>query len=173
MKLELDRRERVALVCAFLALWMVFAMLVFIPMVPQKKYRGSQDRLAETRRELQMKEMLKADEEDRLRRQEKVMERLNARPQNFELLSFLNTKLKDANLSGRFALENYRTRQSSPKQPMAQLKLQGVALDELVDFLHAIYSGNSLVVMYKLERLRPATNNKGLDCELILATVKV
>lgn len=175
MKLELDRRERVAMICAFLGVWMCVLLIIFIPMKPQRNYRDSQGRLDAKKRELQMTAMMKAQEEERLQSQEKIMELLNKRPATFDLLSFVNEQLKDPGINlatGHYNLENYRPRQSSPKQPMVQLKLQNVSLKQLVDFLHKIYAGNNLVVMYKLERLHPESNNKGLGCELILATVK-
>ncbi len=172
MKLELDRRERVAMVCAFLALWMCFALVLFIPMKPQAKYRDSRMRLDEKKRELQMTTMMKAEEEERLRSQEKVMELLNKRAKDFDLLSFVNDRLKESNLTGQFVLENYRARQLSPKQPMVQLELKNISLAQLVDFLHKVYAGNNLVVMYKLERMHPASSSKGLDCEIIFATVR-
>lgn len=173
MRINLDRRGQTALVSTFITLWICGALLVFIPMMPQKKFRQSEDKIADLKQQLKMTLMMKTEEEDRARRQEKLIEQLNARPPTFDLISFLNTQLRNANLAGRFTLENYRTRQSSPKQPMAQLKLNGVSLDELVSVLHKLYASNNLVVMYKLERLHPANNKKGLDCEFILATVKV
>ncbi len=173
MRINLDRRGQAALVCAFITLWICGALLIFIPMIPQKKFRQSEDRIADLKQQITMTLLMKSEEEERLRRQEKLREQLNARPPTFDLISYLNTQLRGANLAGRFTLENYRTRQSSPKLPMAQLKLTGVSLKELVDVLHTLYASNNLIVMYKLERLHPANNNKGLDCELILATVKV
>ena len=55
---------------------------------------------------------------------------------------------------------------------MKQLKLNGVTLKELVDLLHKIYASNDLVVMYRLEYLRAAGEDKGLDCSVVFLTPK-
>ena len=54
---------------------------------------------------------------------------------------------------------------------MVQLRLQGVAFEQLVDFLHQIYSGDRLIALYKLDFLRPSPTEKGLDCDITLVTL--
>lgn len=172
MKLNLDPRERTGLAIGALALTLVIALLAYIPAGPYKHYETSRYERDRLKHDLVMMQTMKADEEDRLQRQERIMERLASRPSNFDIFSYVNNKLRESNLTGRAQLENYRTRRATAKQPMVQLRLQGVTLKELVDFLHKVYSGDDLVVMYKLDRLQPAHNNRGIDCELTLVTVK-
>jgi len=172
MKLNLDPRERTGLALGALALTLVIALLAYIPAGPYRRFEESRRDLEQSKRDLAMMQLMKEDEEDRLRRQERIMERLATRPSNFDIFSYINNKLREAGLTGRAQLENYRTRRATARQPMVQLRLQGVTLKELIDFLHKVYSGDDLVVMYKLDRLQPAHNNRGLDCELTLVTVK-
>ncbi len=46
-------------------------------------------------------------------------------------------------------------------------------MEELVDFFHELYASGNLVAVYKLDRLRPDTGKKGLECDVTLATLDV
>jgi hypothetical protein len=50
---------------------------------------------------------------------------------------------------------------------MLQLKLNGISLQELIDFLHKIYTSKNLVVVYRVESLKPTPDNKGLDYNVV------
>jgi len=173
MKTSLDAREKLGLVFSGLTLALVLGMLVYVPNGPRKDFLQSQTDLKQARHQLVMTQKMKAEEEARLRSQEALMAKLEARPPTFDFFSFVNRILRQTNLTGRAKLDNYRARTVSPKQPMVQLKLQGVSLKELVDFLHQIYSSGNLVALYKMDRLYPALNNQGLDCDLTLVTLKL
>lgn len=82
--------------------------------------------------------------------------------------SFLNTALAETELRDRANLERVkaRTRDKEMAQyaTMVELRLPGVTLEQLVKLLHRIYNSNNLVVLYKLDYLRPTSDNKGLEC---------
>lgn len=173
LNLKLDPRERLGLIAAGSAVLLVIALLLYIPLGPRKQYLQSERILTDARQQLALTQRLKADEEARLRSQERLMELLDARQKDFDFYSYVTGVLSKTKLTERSQVDNYRTRRSSPKQPMVSVKLQGVSLEELVNFLHEIYSSGNLVVVHKMDRLQPAGNLKGLDCDLTLATVKV
>ena len=173
MNLKLDRGEKLALVFAALTALLALGLLFYIPTGPKAKHEASIQDLAQLREELRLTRLLTIDEEQRLRDQEKIVERLEARPPTFDFFAFINRILQVAELQGRATLDNYQTRDISPKQPMVQLELSGVNLEELVEFFHQIYSKKNLVAVYQVNRLRPAPNGRGLNCEFILVTVNV
>jgi hypothetical protein len=43
-------------------------------------------------------------------------------------------------------------------------------MEELVDFLYDVYTGDKLVVLYRLDHLEPAHDGRGLDCQVWLMT---
>jgi hypothetical protein len=171
MTIQLDKREKLGLFFGGLALLLVLFMLLYIPTGPSKNYAESLRLLEDAREELLFAQIEKIAEEERLRSQEELRALLEKRPANFDFFSFVNNALRKANLTDRAQLENYRTRQSIAQQPMLNLRLQGVSLEELVDFFHQIYSSGNLVAVYKVDRLRPMANNKGLDCDITLVTL--
>jgi len=117
--------------------------------------------------------LTKMEEEMRLESQQVLMDRVKGRPQNFELLTFIDRLLVDNNLKDRAQLAYFRGARASNEQPMVDLRLSNVGLQELIDFLHAMYNSNNLIAMYKLDSLRPANNRQGLDCTITLATLKL
>ena len=105
------------------------------------------------------------------------MELLKTRPPGFDLWSFVNTVLTSTNLKERANLENSNkprtTRgEASEDVTMVRLRLEGVTLTELTDLLYAVYSSNNLVVVNKVDYLRPASSGKGVECSLTLLSPK-
>lgn len=171
MKLNLDTREKIALGLGLLASLLVVVLAVYVPLGPRKGYIESQQQLDSLKEDLELQLMFKQEESERLEKQKALMERLEERPAAFSLFTHVDNLLTRTGLRGRAQLEQYRPRNASPKQPMVQLRLQNVATKELVDFLHQIYEGNNLVAVYKMDYLRPASNEQGLDCDITFVTL--
>jgi hypothetical protein len=171
--LKLDRREQFGLACSAIALLLVLFLLVYIPAGPRKKYAQSKADLEQLTTQLQLTQALKGEEEQRLLNQEELRKRLEARPQDFDLFSFINAMLRQTSLETRAQVENTHTRRSSANQPMVTVALTGVSTKELVDLFQLIYSSGNLVAVYKVDRLRPAAGDKGLDCNVTLVSLKV
>lgn len=171
--IQLDRRERFGLLCGCVALLLVTFMLVYIPLGPRKRHEDSRRELAGLQRQLGMTRMLLAEERQRVQRQEKFMRLLERREKRFEIFAFMNRVLSETNLRGRAQLDNLRTvtRLASDDQPRVRLQLHGVALEELINLLHKVYGSENLVVVQKAD-LRPAPNDKGLNCDLTFVSVK-
>ena len=173
------RQSSPELTISIVAVTFVVFMAVFIYTGPLKRYRMSESELADLQQRVNVLQEDRQVEEARLQRQETLMARLKERKPNFDLWSFMNTILTETKLKDRANLEDYRPRgdwrsgkEISGDVTMKQLKLNGVTLKELVDLLHKIYASNDLVVMYRLEYLRAAGEDKGLDCSVVFLTPK-
>lgn len=175
-KPKTDKRENAGLVFSIIAIVLVLFMLFLIPIGPMKKYKATQRELAGLREDLKIAQKAKEAEVTRLQNQEQVMELLKTRPPGFDLWSFMNTVLTSTNLKERANLENYKPRtargEASEDVTMVRLRLDGVTLTELTDLLYAVYSSNNLVVVNKVDYLRPASSNKGIECSLTLLSPK-
>lgn len=175
-KPKTDKRESAGLMFSIIAIVLVLFMLFLIPTGPMKKYKDSQRELASLREELDIVRQMKEAELARLQSQDQVMELLKTRSPNFDLWSFMNTVLTATDLKERANLENYRPRvargEESEDVTMVRLRLDGVTLDELIDMLHAVYSSDNLVVVHKVDYVRPASNDKGIECSLTLLSPK-
>ncbi len=173
MKLNFDRRERMAFLCAAVVLTLVLALLLYVPSTPRKKYAQSQRDITGLRNELRLTKMLKVEEGQRLQSQQEVIALLEKRAGNFDLFTFVHNIVREMGLQDRAQLDKKAPRNWSAKLPLVQLKLDGVSLEELVDFLHTLYASNNVVAVYKMDRLRPTPNGKGLECDLTFVTVKI
>ena len=173
MKFNLDFREKVALSVGILALALVLALALYVPMGPRKWYLQSQRDLASAREDLKLQQLFKLEETERLNRQKALMEKTAGRPADFSLFAYLDALLAKTNLRNRAELEPYRIKEASQKQPMVQLRLREVSLEELVGFIYEVYSSGNLIAVYKMDYLRPAPAEKGLDCDITFVTLLV
>ena len=163
-KLNLKKREWTFIIVGVL----VVSLAVVIPVVRRAKsaYEKStaQVRQAENRlhdaRDLRL--LIEAERSGR----KAIRERLAQRPGNFSLYSFANRCLLELDLKQRAKLNTENARGSHLES--AKLRLEGVSMEELVNFLHRLYDNNNLIVVQKLDHLRPARDGQGLDCYMTL-----
>ena len=163
-----EKRDQLAVMCSIVAVALVVFMVLLIPTGPLKKFRRAQSDLDELRQQRQLLRISIEAEQARLRSQEALRERLANRDPGFDLWSFLNTALAQTDLRDRANLERVkartRGREMAQYATMVELRLPGVTLEQLVKLLHRIYNSNNLVVLYKLDYLRPTSDGKGLEC---------
>ena len=171
MNYKLDLREKIGLSLGILACMLTFVLAVYVPSGSRKWYAQSQRELASLKEQLELQQLFYLDEAERLNKQKVLMEILANREPAFSLFTYVDNLLTSTGLRASAQLEEYKPRDASPRQPMVQLRLQGVAFEQLVDFLHQIYSGNRLIALYKLDFLRPSPTEKGLDCDITLVTL--
>ena len=171
MPYNLDFREKIALALGIFAALLAVVLAVYVPLGPRKGYITSQSELETLEQDYQMQLMYKLDEEERLQKQKALMEILQVRTPEFSLFTHVDNLLTSENLRSRAQLEQYRPRNASPKQPMVELRLEGISSEELINFLHTMYAGNNLVAVYKVDYLRPAVNEKGFDCDITFVTL--
>jgi len=174
-KVKLDKRDRAGLVCAVVAVGLVVFMACFCFLGPHKDFHKSRLKLAQLRAQEKLAFETRAEERQNLQRQEQLMERIRGREPRFDLGAFMSKVLRDAKLDERTDLQSVKPSsrfEHADNLSMVQLKLKGVSLADLVDLLHRIYASKNLVVLHKLDSIRPAPGNKGLDCNLTLIAPK-
>lgn len=175
-KPKTGKRENTGLMFSIIAIVLVLFMMFLIPTGPMKKYKATERELAHLEDELEVVRQAKQDEMARLQRQEEVMRRLEARPANFDLWSFMNRVLTETGLKDHANLENYRPRLIRSQEPedvtLVRLRLNGIVLADLIDVLHAVYSSENLIVVHKVDYIRPASSDQGLECSLTLLSPK-
>lgn len=155
---------------------LILFMCLFIPTGPMKKYNRAKADVVALKEQLTLAYQSKMAQEARLREQETLMERLRERQPSFDLWSFLNSTLAEADLKERATLENYKPRADNKNVTdyinMVQMSISGVTLNDLIDLFHKIYAGNNLITIYRLEHMRPAGGGKGLECKVIFLSPK-
>lgn len=165
----LDRIYLLTMIISFIA---VVGMAIYLHRGPYRKFLESKNELRQAYNQLQMAEKLKREQENSLKIQEELFKNIEKRPPNFDFFSYVNQVLKDTQLTDKAKLDNYRARASSPRQPMVQIKLEGVSLKRFAEFLKRIYGDSYLLAVYKVDKLKPNQSGKGIDCELTLVTLK-
>lgn len=174
---QLKGKDKVGLACAAIAVALVAFMACFIPLGPYKDYQGSKRQVARLKEQLDRALETEAEERQDLERQEELMARIRQRAPDFDLSSFIIKTLKELDLDKRADLtkEKPNTRllgETAANLSMVQLKLEGVNREELVDLLHRVYDSDNLVVMHKLDSLRPGRGEHGLDCDVTFVAPK-
>lgn len=170
---DLDKRDKGTLFFAGLFVLLALFMAVYVPSSLGARYKSAKSQLAEKRQELQLAQLDLLSEQDRVQSQEKLLAVLNARDPRFDLFSFVNNALKDGKLSDRAKLEIApATRNSSPNHPMVRLDMNGVSLEELVEFFYKVGGSNNLIAVNKMS-VKPALKDRGLSCEVVFVTLKV
>ena len=175
MKAKLDKREVTGLLFGLFACLLVVALLSYIPVGPRKKYLQSEVDLKSAQKQIKLNYQLKNDAEKESRQQEKIIEMLTARPENFDLFTYLTKTLEVSGLTDKAKLRNYASKavSNSSAQPMVEVSLDGVSLEDVVKFLHEMYKNKQVVAMYKMDKLGPAKKGAGLECQIVFATVKL
>lgn len=168
---HLEPRDRIGLMFVCFVAVLVLMIAAYIPRGPRQRWLNAENALAASKSALQGKLLEYADQQDRLARQKQLMELLEKRSADFSLFAFMDSLLNKTGLRSKAQLEQYRPRGASPRQPMVQLRMQGVALSELVDLLHGVLKPENVVAVYKVDALKPAVTGKGLDCDITFATV--
>lgn len=170
--MQLENKDRSWLAACGLALFIVLLAAWWVPSGPRKAYLDSQATLESAREELQMTQLLQAEEQLRIEREEPIREQLRARPATFNFFTFIDQTLAESKLKERAELNRVRTNNEASPQELLELRLNGVSLEELVGFLHRIYERNNLVAVYQMNYLRPARDELGLECSITFATIR-
>ncbi len=146
----------------------VVALAILVPFArkAQAAHKKSEAQLTQAQNRVRDAQELRMIIEAERSGQEAIQGRLEARPANFSLYSFANRCLRENGLEGRAELSTGNSR--VPTLESTDLELIGVSMEELVNFLHQLLANDNLIVVQKLDYLRPARDGKGLDCEMAL-----
>ena len=160
-----------------LALLAVVGMVLFILFYPYDAYKKSLGKLNDAKARLTELTLGKNDELQRLKTQEELTEQLKKRKPDFSLFSYLNSVLTEKGIQERAALQEIKPRNDKKNTlgtdvAAMQLSLKGVSMKELVDLLYTIYASDNLIVMDRLDTLKASSDNRGIDCVIVLLTPK-
>lgn len=170
--LKLDPRDRLSVLLALLAVTLVLCGLMLIPAGPLRKYRESKAKVESLESSLKQVQLLRIDEMQRVESEKWIKEALEKRGGGFSLFTFLSEAVKQHGLDGRARLQNQNAPRGLENVEMINMNAQGVKLEELVNFLHAIYASNKLIVVYNMNFLGPMQDGKGLECRITFLTPK-
>jgi len=167
-KEKTDKRDQAGTVCAVIAVMLVALMIAFIILGPYKDFKASERELARLRDQETLAYETRLEEQQNRQRLEQLVDRLRARPRGFDLGAFMSKILRDTKLAERSELKSLPTNSRqftfADNLSMVEVKLKSVSLEDLVDFFHATYAGKNLIVLHKMDSIRPAPGDKGLDC---------
>lgn len=162
-KLNLGKRERIVVIVGIVSLSLMASS--FLIKSARGAYSQAQNQLEAAKENLRHAKQLSATVKAEQRGHEAIKGKTNERPRGFSLFSFTTRTLTEVNLKERASLET-DTRGTRSNLEVVRLELGGVSMKELVDFLHRIYAADNLIVVQKLEHLKPASDGKGLDCQM-------
>jgi hypothetical protein len=176
-KSKATNNDRAGVLFAVLAVALVAFMACFVPLGPYKDYQKSERERQDLEKQLDMAVETKAEEEQIVRQQEKLMDRIRGRDPGFDLSTFLIKELAALNMKERAEVktlkpDSLRFVENTENINVIQLRLTGVRLRELVDFLHRVYSSSNLIVMHRLDSIQAGAENTGLDCNLVFVAPK-
>ena len=170
-KIKLDKQERAGLALAGLALFLVLGGLLYIPQGPMKDFRQSQSEVNRLKSDLLTTRSILQDEKKRVQEQRWIREALEQRPPNFSLLATLDA------LKNKIGLQKASVSSQSPPRgvdnvELANMDIEGMSLDQLLDLLHGVYQAGNLIVVYNMSTLTTMPDDQGLRCRLTFLTLK-
>ena len=154
---------------AVVAIGTVVLLLIGITPLAQRgwaAYERSEALVEESRDRFILAQEWQAAIEEERAGQKAIRDRLRRRPANFDLYGFTNQVVRQANLQERATLNTESL--NNPALDGVLVELRGVSMKQLVDLLHTLYDSPNLIVVQKVDHLRPASDGNGLDLRMTL-----
>src|SRR5690606_15569585 len=129
-------------------------------------YERSEAVLEESRDRFVLAQEWQAAIEEERAGQKAIREQLRRRPGNFDLYNFANQVVRQENLQERATLNTESL--NNPALDGVLVELRGVNMTQLVNLLHRLYDSGNLIVVQKVDHLRPANDGVGLDLRMTL-----
>jgi len=161
-KLNLQPRDRRMLTIGVIALVLWGAYLG--AQGPLKKYQLSAKNVVEARNRIKTLRTVEATVASERRGQEAFKKLVDSRRRGFDLFVYLQ-ELSRADLPGRVDLKNSVVTSGGGIAEVV-VTMNGVSIEQFVDFLHKVYSSNNLIAVPRVDYVRLARDQKGLDCRL-------
>jgi hypothetical protein len=168
-KVNLQKREKVMVMGG--AVIAVLILGAFLVEGPVDDYRDVRNLVKQARQNHRSAEMMREDALAIEQQRKALVEMLSGSQGN--LYSHIFDVLKNAGLLERGAKLDSRQRVGrSINLPGVHVALKGVSTKELVDFLHGVYGGGHVVVLNELRFVKPASDGRGLDCDMTFMAPK-
>jgi hypothetical protein len=176
-KVTMQKREKMVVVVGAAVVAIIIGQWLFSDRGPLSAYRQSVRQVEAARRRLLEAQLIRDEALDRQQSSQALDAVLNERGA-FRLYSHIDQALQAQNLKGgaegsRATLETQNTAVRSASFEAVKLQLEGVSMDELIELLVRIYSGNNLVVLDRLDELRPTDSGQGLRCSMVFVAPRV
>ena len=168
---RLQRRERQILIVGGIIAALIVGWIA--TKAPREAYRRSQT-LADNARGNLAKAQTYHQEIQESRRRQAMFQQLWGKGGGQDLTTFLNGVVRKMDLYDRGAEVN--TMQAGghgSAMPAVKLTLKSVSMKELVDVLHAVYASEQPIILDQVQHIKPALNEKGLDCAIVFLAPRV
>jgi hypothetical protein len=170
-KFTMQKREKVVLAVGAVVVVIIIGQWLVSDRGPLKTYKQSVTQIQAARRRLVEARSIRDVSLARRQSSEALEQKLRARGA-FGLYTHVDRALQAQNLKSgegaRATLETQNTAVRSGAFEAVKLRLDGVSMEELLGLLVRIYSGDNLVVLDRLDELRPADDGRGLTCTMVL-----
>ncbi len=169
-KFAMQKREKMVVTVGAVVVAIIIFQWLLSDRGPFNAYNQSIRQVQAARGRLLDAQLIRDEALARRQSRQALQARLRERG-TFRLYSHVDQALEAQNLksdqSARAILETQNTAVRSGNFEAVQLQLRGVSMAELLDLLVRIYSGGNLVVLERLDELRPADDGQGLDCRML------
>lgn len=170
LKISLQKRERVVVTGGSVILGLM--VLYHVAQGPWNAYQKSINDIERAEQLLYQARLWHGVILEARSGEQAVLRRVQRRGPGFDLFSFLHRIVRQMELEDRYNLESRRGAAISPRLAAVQVTLEGVNMEELVDFLHAVHDADNLVVLQQLGKLQAAGDGVGLDCRMTFLSPK-
>ncbi|HNZ18107.1 MAG TPA: hypothetical protein PLB67_13655 [Candidatus Hydrogenedentes bacterium] len=170
-KIAMQKREKMVVLIGAVVVAVIVSQWLFSNRGPFRMYHQSIREVEAARLRLQDAQVVRDEALGRLQSNVALEAKLRSRGA-FGLYSHVDRALQAQNLKGgqgaRATLETQNTAVRSGAFEAVKLHLEGVSMEELLDLLLRIHSGENLIVLDRLDELRPADDGRGLVCDMVL-----
>ena len=170
-RFNMQKREKLVVGIGAVVVVFIISQWLFSDRGPLRAYSQSERQVEAARRRLLDAQLIRDDALARRQSGQALEEKLGQRG-TFRLYSHVDQALQAEHLKGaagaRATLETQNTAVRSGAFEAVKLYLDGVSMEELTNVLVRIYSGDNLVVLERLDEMRPSDSGRGLVCNMVL-----
>jgi general secretion pathway protein M len=173
--MRLSKRERAAIWTgvAFIGIFVLFRLVVF-PFLDQ---RERLERILESNiKNLREIRVLKSEYEALNRRADTSKFRFEKRSKGFTLFSFLDKLAGEAGIKENIAYMKPSTtvqKESSYKISLVEMKLAGITMEQMTQYLHKIETSKNMVSIKRLSLTKPDETQQRLNAVLQVQTLMI
>jgi hypothetical protein len=168
----MQRRERFFLTAGVLAA--VLIVLWRVSLGPLDTYRNSAQKRDAAQLRLEQARLWHEEIDTAQKKVEAIRQKIIAQGATFDLWTHIDSVVKLMALGPRADIRSRRG-VSSPtdKVSAVELQLNGVNLQELVDLVHKIYDNDFIIILDRVDHIKPAQTGNGLDCRMVFLAPKL
>lgn len=167
---KLQKREINTIVIGALAI--TFMLGYTFGQKPYRIYKQSISDVAQAETALQMAQLTRDAVLEARRGQEELQARAKARPAGYDLYQFIAGAVKQAELEDRSDIQSQANPARDAQYSSVRLTIKGAKLEELVNLLYNIHSGDPLIILENVTKMQPEREGKGIECQMTFISPK-